>query len=73
MAILLLELCVIVFSLAAGVCWMASAYGHTITPPWKLSARLLPEALPTHQSLWNSRAAFCAAIAAIAQGFLFML
>jgi hypothetical protein len=73
MAIFLLELCVIVFSLAAGVCWMASAYGHTITPPWKLSVRHLPEDLPAHQARWSGRAAFCASIAAIAQGFLFML
>jgi hypothetical protein len=55
-------------STCAGVFWMASAYGKTVTPPWRTSVTVPPEALPTHQAKWNGRAAACASIAALIQG-----
>lgn len=67
-----LNFLVVIFSMFAGAFWMASAYGRTVTPLFQSSNQVLPENLPAHQSLWNGRAALCAALAAISQAFLFI-
>jgi hypothetical protein len=66
-----LNFLVVIFSLFAGAFWMASAHGRTITPLFGPSTEVPPQDLPAHQSLWNGRAALCAALAAISQAFLF--
>jgi hypothetical protein len=72
----LLQFFVVMFSMFAGMFWMASAYGHAVKlvwPPWKpTSLVVLPSERPAHQAKWNGRAALCASIAAIAQALFFI-
>jgi hypothetical protein len=63
---------VVFFSLMAGAFWMASAYGRSVTPLFKQSTKAPLADLAAHQSLWNGRAALCAACAAISQALLFL-
>lgn len=63
---LLFQTAIFLASTCAGIFWMASAYGNTVTPPWRTSVKVPPEALPAHQAKWNGRAA--PSIAALFQG-----
>jgi hypothetical protein len=65
---LLFQAAIFLASTCAGIFWMASAYGSTVTPPWRTSVKVSPEALPAHQAKWNGRAAASASIAALFQG-----
>lgn len=71
-----LQAIVAIFSMLAGMFWMASAYGHTVAlawPPWRPTPLVVPPSeRADHQVKWNGRAALCASIAAIAQAFYFM-
>jgi hypothetical protein len=66
--VFLLHAGIVAFSLLAAWFWMAAAWGVTIFRPEKIPQ----DQLPAHQSKWNSRAALCAAVAALCQGVLFM-
>jgi len=68
----LLQFFVVIFSLCAAMFWFSSAIGRTVTPPWRDSQPVPPADLPAHQAKWNAWAAFCAAIAALAQAVLFL-
>jgi hypothetical protein len=68
-----LQAIVALFSMFAGIFWMASAYGRTVVPPWKTSGPVPETDLATHQTKWNGRAALNASIAAIAQAISFLV
>jgi hypothetical protein len=65
---LLFQTAIFLASTCAGIFWMASAYGHTVVPPWRNSVKVSAEHLPAHQAKWNGRAAASASIAALFQG-----
>ena len=73
-----LQSLVVIFSMAAGLFWMSSATGHKVGagldwPPWKPTSLVVPPSeRAAHQAKWNTRAAFCASIAAIAQALFFL-
>jgi hypothetical protein len=47
---------------------------RTPESPWRgAGSRVAPDNQPAFQATWNTRAAFCAAFAAIAQAALFLL
>jgi hypothetical protein len=56
-------------SSCAGIFWLASALGKTVTWPWQTPVPMPPEERATHQARWNANAAASAAIAALIQGF----
>lgn len=69
----ILHAIIVVFSLFAGVFWMASAAGRTVTVRrWPRAERVLLVDLAAHYAKWNTRAALCASIAAAAQAILFV-
>jgi hypothetical protein len=70
-----LQALIVMFSMFAGLFWTASALGRTVPSllPWRDSEPVMPADLPAHQAKWNALAAVCAAVAALAQGFLFLL
>ena len=54
-----LQACVAIASMFAGMFWMASAYGHTVTPPWRNSHPVPEHDRPSHQAKWErSRRSF---------------
>lgn len=67
-----LQALVAIFSMLAGLFWMASAYGRSVGYPWQESRPVPPESLMEHQTKWNGRAALFASLAAIAQAFSFV-
>ena len=73
MTVYALHAIIVLFSLLAGVFWMASAAGVTITGRgWLKPERVLLDDLAAHHAKWNTRAALCASIAAVAQALLFL-
>jgi hypothetical protein len=69
---LLFQTAIFLASTCAGIFWMSSAYGNTVTPPWRTSVKVPPEALAAHQAKWNGLAAASASIAALFQGVLIL-
>jgi hypothetical protein len=68
----LLQAVITIFSVLAGWFWMTSATGYPINFRFGKARRVDPADFPTFQSCWNARAAFCAAIAALAQAVFFL-
>jgi len=62
------QLLIFLSSACAGTFWLASAAGSTVTPPWRTSVKVPPEAFAAHQATWNARAAAAASVAALVQG-----
>jgi hypothetical protein len=71
-AVFFSQFLVVLFSMMAGMFWLSAANGtHVGYPcqiPWKVAAKNLAD----HQAKWNSRAALCASVAAIAQALSFV-
>ena len=70
-AVFFAQFLVIIFSLLAGMFWLSAANGTTVGYPWQVPRKVAPADLAGHQTKWNSRAAFSASAAAIAQAFSF--
>jgi hypothetical protein len=74
MASFILGFLVVMFSMLAGMFWVASGYGYTVDwQPWRIPKPVPRSKLAAHQAYWNARAALSAAVAAIAQAFLFVV
>jgi hypothetical protein len=69
----LVQAIVVLFSLLAGWFWMVSATGYPISSRFGRAERVEPPDLAPFQSPRNASAAFCAAVAAIAQAAVFLL
>jgi hypothetical protein len=65
------QIAIFLASACAGVFWMASANGSTVTPPWRpwrRSEKVPPELVSAHQAKWNSMAAAATGVMAVLQG-----
>jgi hypothetical protein len=62
------QLAIFIASTCAGVFWLSSAVGKTVTPPWRTPQNVPPQLLTAHQAKWNAWAAASASIAALLQG-----
>jgi hypothetical protein len=65
------QIVIFLASACAGVFWMASATGQTVTPPWRpwrRSEKVPPELLSAHQAKWNAMAAAATGVMAALQG-----
>jgi hypothetical protein len=71
----LLQASVVIFSILAAAFWLGSATGRSVDflRFWRPARSVAPHDLPAFQARWNARAASCAAIAALAQGLLYLI
>ncbi|MGC1350423.1 MAG: hypothetical protein WA858_11670 [Xanthobacteraceae bacterium] len=73
-ALFLLQAVLVIFSLLAGGFWITSATGRVSSLiPWRPVRVIPPAELPAFQAKFNSVAAACASVAAIAQAILFFI